>query len=64
MDNDILSAYRNNILKRFDDLIKEIEKQYCKTPNDELKSLLDKAEKEFYNYCEKYSILVDEYYKK
>ena len=64
MDNDILKDYRNNILKRFDTLIKEIEHQYYETPNIELKVLLDKAENDFYEYCEKYSVLVDEYLKK
>lgn len=63
MDYDILESYRNNILKRFDSLVKEIRIQQYKTPSTQLKDLLDKAESDFFNYCEKYSYLLDEYYK-
>lgn len=58
MNDDILEDYRNNILKKFEDLIKEIEYNYCKTKDNELKNLLAKIENDFYSYCEKYYNLI------
>ncbi len=54
MNDDILEDYRNNILKKFEELIKEIEYNYYKTNDTELKNLLAKIENDFYSYCEKY----------
>lgn len=61
MNDDIFEDYRNNILKKFEDLIKEIEYNYCKTKNNELKNLLEKIESDFYSYCEKYYNLTKKY---
>lgn len=61
MNNDILEDYRNNILKKFEELIKEIEFNYYKTKDDELKILLVKVEMDFYSYCEKYYNLIKKY---
>lgn len=58
MNDDILEDYRNNILKKFEELIKEIEYNYYKTKDTELKNLLTKIESDFYNYCEKYYNLI------
>lgn len=62
MNDDILRDYRNNILKKFEELIKEVECNYYKTKNNELNKLLKKMENDFYNYCEKYYNLANKKY--
>lgn len=64
MNNDIFEDYRNNILKKFEELIKEIEFNYYKTKDNELKNLLTKVKMDFYNYCEKYYNLANKCYNK
>lgn len=60
----IEESYTNNILKKLEDFLDKTRKAYYTHPSQEIRNLLDKAEHEFFQYCEKYISLIEEESKK